>query len=172
MNVIETDIYPITTASQAYIRIDASILDTDGELVNGESVFFPSANQNGAVAGEGLPPFNCWTFKYVRPNSSFRHGFKRFAGVPESFQVTGFPSSGALTPLASAANALETPVIAMTQDVDGNPDAVVSGSEMTPVVVQRIINGDPISPVNVATITDVVFSKIGSQNSRKYGVGS
>lgn len=172
MNVIETAIYPITSTAQRYIRIDASILDADGELVNGESVFFPTANDNGVVTGDSLPPFITWTFKYVRPDATKRHGFKRFAGVPESLQSGGFPDSSALSLLADAGSALESQLVAMTQDVDGNPDTEVTGSLMTPIVIQRVINGDPISPVNLGLISNVVFSKIGSQNSRKYGVGS
>lgn len=172
MNLIETFIYPITSVVQRYIRIDASILDADGELVNGESVFFPSANDNGVVTGESMPPFVTWTYKYVRPDATFRHGFKRFAGVAESQQNSGFPDSGALSVLNAAAVALGDLVPGMTVDVDGNPDAEVTDVGMVPVILQRIINGDPISPVNVGEVGSVVFSKIGTQNSRKYGVGS
>jgi len=172
MNAIETNVYPIISSAQRFIRIDASILDVDGHLVNGESVFFPVANQAGAVAGDALPPYAAWTFKYVRPSATFRHGFKRFAGVPESMQSGGFPASSALSLLATAATSLEQVIAGMTQDSDGNPDTVVTGSLAAPVVLQRVINGDPISPVNVASISDVVFDKIGTQNSRKYGVGS
>jgi len=172
MNAIETFVYPITSVVQRYIRIDAAILDSDGELVNGESVFFPSTNDNGVVTGESMPPFVTWTYKLVRPDATFRHGFKRFAGVPESMQNGGFPDSSALTALNALATSLGDAIIAMTVDEDGNPDEEISDASAIPAVVQRVINGDPISPVNVALISSAVFSKIGSQNSRKYGVGS
>jgi len=172
MNAIETNIYPILTNQARFIRIDCALVGTDGSNINGESVFFPSANDLGVAPGEGLPPYATWTFKYVRPSFSFRHGYKRFSGISETDQNSGFPASGVLTRLNTAAASLSAFIAAMTQDVDGNPDTVVTDTLAIPVVLQRIVNGDPINPINVANVSDVVFTKIGSQNSRKYGVGS
>lgn len=153
-------------------EVEVRKLDTDGLLITGES-FLPVGDYNkGAQTGDALPPNVCWTFKYLRPDATFRHGFKRYAGVDEDAQTDGFPDSSIVAALANGASALEATLHAYTLDVDGNPDTVISAATAVPVVLQRIVNGDPISPINVALITDVVFDRIGTQNSRKYGVGS
>lgn len=163
---------PRTNDSVTYDQIDAAILDTDGNLVNGETYIIPTGEGVGADGGDSLPPFVCWTFKLIRPDASFRHGFKRFAGVSEAAQADGLPTSGVLSSLAAIAAMLAGTITAYSIDVGGSPDAPISGNVGTPVIVQRVINGDPISPVNLGEVLDAVFDKIGSQNTRKFGRGS
>lgn len=167
------EVQNVVTTIMEWFDVDCRILDTDGVLVNGEFYVLPAGTGLGQISAEALPPENCITFKYIRPSSSFRHGYKRFAGISEGSQANGVPVSGFLTGLATLATALETPIHAWTIDpTTGAPAAVISGATAHPVVLQRIINGDPISPVNVADITDVVFDKLGTQNTRKFGRGS
>lgn len=155
-----------------FFTIEAKILDTDGNLVNGETYSIPTGSGIGQISGESLPSHDCISFKYVRPDASFRHGFKRFAGVPESGQENGLPTGTYLTGLNTLAGVLEDVQPAYSIDSGtGEPDAPVATSEMQPIILQRIINGDPISPVNVGRVTDVVFDLIGTQNSRKRGRG-
>jgi hypothetical protein len=154
-----------------YDNIQARILDADGVLVNGETYVIPSTHGQGQISGDSLPPQDCITFKYLRPDASFRHGFKRFAGVPEGGQLDGLPTSGYVTGLASLATSLEAVIHAYTIDGGGDPDASITGCTMEPVILQKIINGDPISPINIGVVSDVVFDKIGTQNTRKFGRG-
>jgi len=162
----------ITNEHVKFNEVEVTKLDTDGLPVTGESFIAVGDYLLGQQLGESLPPFVCWTFKYLRPNATFRHGFKRFAGVDEDAQLDGFPASSIATPLANVAAALEGTLHAYTIDTDGNPDTSISGATAVPVILQKIINGDPISPINVGLVSDVVFDRIGTQNSRKYGVGS
>lgn len=170
---LSSSLLDLTNNAVEYVQIVASKLDTDGNLVNGESYIIHAGDGVGVTASDALPPFVTWTFKYIRPDSSFRHGFKRFAGVSENSQAEGIIDSGALSVLIPPIEtSLAATIAGYSRDVDNRPDTVVGSSAMQPVVVQRIVNGDPISPVNLAVIADVVFDKIGTQNSRKYGRGS
>lgn len=163
---------PRTSDKVTYDQIDAAILNTDGQLVNGETYIIPTGAGVGADGADALPPFVCWTFKLIRPNASFRHGFKRFAGVAEAATANGLPTSGVLTSLSAIAAMLKAPITAFSIAVGGAPDTALTGNTMLPVIVQRIINGDPISPVNTGSVLDAVFDKVGSQNTRKFGRGS
>ena len=155
-----------------FTEIQASILDTHGAIVNGETYVIKDGTGAGTDATDSLPPFVCFTFRYQRPSSAFRHGYKRFAGVPEDAQVKGLVASGSVTGLNDVANDLRLPITAYTIDTDGSPLAPVTGDTLEPVLVQRFKNGDAVDPVVVYAPSTVIFSKIGSQNSRKYGRGS
>lgn len=169
---LNADVQPRTNAIVVYDKIDAKILDADALLVNGETYLVPSSQGAGGEGADALPPESCWTFKLLRPSGSFRHGFKRFAGVSEAAQANGFPTSGVVTSLNTIATLLATALQAYSIGSGGAPDAPVAGSSMQPVIVQKIINGDLISPVNIGVVTAAVFDKIGTQNTRKFGRGS
>jgi hypothetical protein len=168
---LQTDLLNITANVVEYLQIDARLLDEDGDLINGETYIIPTGSGVGADTSGSLPPYVTWTFKYLRENATFRHGFKRFAGVPSIGQVKGFPVGGEITNLNNMAGTLSGPFSAFSIGTDGLPDVEYAGSAMHNVVLQRVINGDPITPVNVALVPNIVFDKIGTQNSRKYGVG-
>ena len=113
----------------------------------------------GAVSGETLPPSDCWTFRYVRTQLGRRHGYKRIAGVPESFQASGLATIGALTTLRNVATVLEADLVPS------------SGISLRPVILHEMLNGQPVVPPVPQDIGAVVYSHIGTQNSRKYGHG-
>lgn len=162
---------PRTHAVVDYDLIDARIVDVNGLLVNSENFTIAAGTGVGAEGGDALPPTDTWTFKLLRPDGSFRHGFKRFAGVAEAAQSKGLPTSGVVASLTAIAAMLAGAVQAQSI-VAGVPAGVIAGNTMHPVIFQKVINGDPIIPMNVGDVTDAVFSRIGSQDTRAYGRGS
>jgi len=164
-------ITPLTTSLLVYTSLEARELDIDtGELVNGETFLIPTAMGTGESSAEALPPFVTWTYKYLRPSSNFRHGFKRFSGINESQQAGGVPTAAVATALNLLADSLADVLPAWTI-ANGEPDTAITNAGATPCVLQRMLNGDPLDPINVGLVTSVVFSKIGTQNTRKFGVG-
>lgn len=155
-----------------YTNIESRLLDSDtGALVNGVPVGIDPSLGVSSNTGDTLPPTNCWTFRYNRPDATFRHGYKRFAGVLEASQDDGIAVGGILTGLSDLGLQLEQPLSAYTLEA-GIPDTVVTGAAAIPVVLQRRKNGDVLNPIAIAPVSDVVYAHIGTQNSRKFGVGS
>jgi len=161
----------VTSELVTYTSLECQALDPDtGALINGETFIISLAFGAGQVASEALPPFVNWTFKLLRASSSFRHGFKRFSGVPEGSQNGGQPTSGVLTNLDALATQLADELQAWTI-LAGDPDAQITAAAAVPKVLKRFFNGDPLNPIEIGGVAGVVFDKIGSQNSRKFGVG-
>lgn len=161
----------VSTAVVSYTQVIANILDYDtGLLVNGVPVGIDSTLQAGIISGDTLPPYVCWTFKYVRSDATYRHGFKRFAGVAESQQQKGLAGSGVISDLNTLATKLQNGLTAYTL-VAGIPTTLITAAAAHPVGLQRQKSGDLLNPINVKDFTTVVYDKIGTQNSRKYGVG-
>lgn len=158
----------ITAQQQKYTEIVAESLDADANLINGESYFIPDAMSTGGDTGESLPPADAWTFKYVRPSSIYRHGFKRFPGVPETDNSNGLPSTGVVSSLTALGNLLGTP-FHFWADVAGV--STDSGGLITPFLVQKVLNGDIVSPAVFYEPSAVVFDKIGHQDTRDIGRG-
>lgn len=153
----------VTHTSFSFHTIDALKLDADFNQVNGETWLIPPAEQAGVQSGDALPRFNTYTFKYVRPSLAFRHGWKRFAGVPELYQAGGTPTPTALGELALLAGALAADISATP--ADGSP--TVNPGDARPIIYQAHLNGDPVSPVVIGYPSAVVFNNIGTQNTRK-----
>jgi len=172
MSEVLPDITGLLSDVMTFTNIEARLLDpVTGALINGVPVAIDPSLGVPANTGDALPPANCWTFRYNRPDASFRHGYKRFSGILEASQNQGIAVGGIVTGLANTALQLETPLEAWTLDA-GLPDVQVTGAAAVPVVLQRVKNGDILNPINVAEIADIVYTHIGTQNSRKFGVGS
>lgn len=125
----------------------------------------PSADGAGLASGEMMPPANAYTFKYIRPNGQFRHGWKRFAGVSEAFVTSGRVTGGTpLSLLDALAQQLEAPVV-----YDNGLNGIGTG---VPILMREVVNGVTLATPMVADVTDVQFVYIGTQNTRKYGRGS
>lgn len=170
-STLQAVLLPRTNAIVEYDSVEGRIVDADGLLVNSELFVIDPSIGVGADGGDALPPTDTWTFKLLRPDGSFRHGYKRFAGVSEAAQAKGLPTSGVIASLAAIASVLSSPIQAQTITA-GLPSGVISGNTMHPVIFQKVVHGDPISPMNVGDITAAVFSRIGSQDTRAYGRGS
>jgi hypothetical protein len=117
---------------------------------------------NGSASGEGMPPHDCFTFKYVRGTTNTRHGWKRIGGVPEVAQAGGVVTSTFLPGLEAVAVALASSVMGLEAD----------DNTFHPVIVSKVLNGVPRDPWYINAIQDVVYKHIGTQNTRKIGRGS
>jgi len=135
------------------------VLHCDGESVLGNNDFGSQLiEQSGAISGDCLPTFVSWDFTLLRGGVGERNGYKRFAGVPESGQTNGIATGGSLVNLADLGTAI-------------GDDLAVGGSIYTPGILRKTIHHVHQTEVKLFTISTVIYSKIGSQNSRKVGHG-
>jgi hypothetical protein len=165
---IQSSLLAVTNTIVVYSEVLAESLDADGNLVNGESYFIPAGEGQGTSTGGALPPADAFTFKIVRPDSSKRHGFKRFAGVSESEQDAGVPAAGTVTALDALAAAMAGDIHFWGDVLGVNSDL---GGQMNIQLVQKVLNGDVVSPAVFYFPATVVFDKIGHQDTRDYGRG-
>lgn len=131
----------------------------EGQEVGGAGAFgsIPLA-VDGAAGGESLPPFASWDFTYIRGAALERNGYKRFAGIPESLQ-----SSGIATPTGAAQAALVAAYL--------NTAVTLSVDIWFPAIMRKKVNRIAQNPPKFYSVSSVIYSKIGSQNSRKFGHG-
>ena len=167
-NYIKDALLIVTTLTQTYTQLVVELLDEDANLVNGEIFFIVDDDGVGGQASESLPPADAWTFKYVRPDSSKRHGFKRFPGVPENSNTNGLPTSTVISSLDALATILGSNMTFYDSIADVDTEV---GGAFFPQLVQRQLNGDVVSPANFYGIAGVVFDKIGHQDTRDLGRG-
>jgi len=149
----------VLTAVLVTMSNQASFDSAIGQEVKGGNNFDAKTySAPGSVSGDCLPPFVAWDYTLLRSGVGERNGYKRFAGVPESSQVNGNPTTGARTNLDLAAAALFGHVLNGTD-------------EWVPVVRRTRIHHVAQVPPKYYNISNVSFSRIGSQNSRKQGHG-
>lgn len=114
---------------------------------------------SGFVGGDCLPPFVAWDFTYIRGAALERNGYKRFAGVPETYQASGVASATGRTQANLVAEDLAATVSVGVADM------------WKPVVLRRKVAHAVLPAPKPYSISGVIFSRIGSQNSRKFGHG-
>jgi hypothetical protein len=153
--------------------ITVSTVGTDGQLINGELYPIPASGQAGLDTAQALPPFVSYSFRFLRPSNAFRHGWKRFAGVTEATQEKGRLIGSLTTLFGQIASDLNNtrPAYSIVPDT-GLPADPIGVSAMTPVLIQRVLNGDQLNPVVIYDPAGCVFQGIGSQNTRKFGRGA
>lgn len=113
----------------------------------------------GAQAGQCLPPAVCFTYRMQRTQLHRRHGYKRFSGVNEGLVQDGVvisPGAAVITNVAAALAADLTPI---------------SGIALRPVILHSQLNGQPVIPPVPQDIQTVVYSHLGTQNTRKFKHG-
>ena len=134
-------------------------LALEGEMVKGANdIGNLVVNHPGIASGEMLPPFVSWDFTYLRAGAGERNGYKRFFGLTEALQQNGGATSAALAELVLVADDLET-VISGPTDV------------WVPVIRRTRVDRVVQIPPKYYDIGGVQYSRIGSQNSRKFGHG-
>jgi hypothetical protein len=129
------------------------------EVQGGIQFASKAVTEFGSVSGDCLPPYATFDFTYVRGGARERNGYKRFSGVPESRQANGVANATSNALAATLAVALEQPV------------GSVGTGLLTPVIKRTKINHVVQTPPKYFTISSVIYSKIGTQNSRKFGHG-
>lgn len=161
---IRTALKAITANSVVYTEVQAFRLDAAGDEIVGESFSLSTAEGQGGVASESLPPFVSYGYRYNRQTTDFRHGYKRFMGVPEANQINGTLAAAAQTNVNALATALAASVTAHTDTFT----PFVGGATMIPVIQRRTLNGDELATPLYQTPSSIVFVAIGTQNSRKF----
>lgn len=143
----------------SFMNQNAAFLQIQAQTVqNGSSFGSKNISEVGAGTGDCLPPFVSWDFTLVRGGALERNGYKRIAGVGEGAQVNGIPTSGILAVINAGVGALFG-------------DLATTGDTWSPVIRRTRVNKVPVIPPQYFSVSSVQFSKIGSQNSRKYGHG-
>lgn len=144
------DLLPIQSNGVEYLTAEVLNYDNPGDF--GE-YSYPSTVV-GTRAGEQAPPFQSWGFRLNRTSRITRNGQKRIGGLSESDTQDGVASSGVLTPLDNAA-------IAMGESITDSVDT------FEPVIV-RLSETAPIIPTVVNAISEGVYVRVTTQNSRKF----
>lgn len=163
-----TPLMDCLNAAIQYTAVEVSLIDkTTFTAVNAETYTVDGAHDTGNVSGESLPAFVTWGFKYIRPSLNFRHGWKRFSGVSESHVVGDFPTGAAVTLLNTLATALNGDIAFADPTVWGDTGSGV----LHPLVLRTERGGLDVRPIQYDEPLDVVFNKVGTQNSRKYWIG-
>jgi hypothetical protein len=144
------------------------IVEELGALEYGD--FVPPVPLPGTVAGESLPVFNAVSVQYVRSSKITRHGWKRFAGVPETFSSGNALTPGAITAWNAIILNLMNPA-GITVDQYDVEDNIIGEVFMRPVIV-----GQPVPPSDLIRIqvpaSVAVRPNLTTQNTRKIGRGS
>lgn len=140
--------------SDSYVLHEVAVQGVKGDLSFGSVAY----EESGTVGGDCLPGFVSWDFTILRAGLGERNGYKRFAGVPESLQNDGNPTAGALATAIAAATYMAS--------------TISTGALLFDPVIQRdYVHKIKQNPPKYYSYSAVVFSRIGSQNSRKVGHG-
>lgn len=118
-----------------------------------------STGEDGNIGGDVLPPFVAYSFRWNRVDRAVRNGQKRIAGVPENFQNGGVATAAAEILLDVLATLMGNNI------TDPTTEAI-----FRPQIVHRSVPGVPIyTPYNVGSVE---YTRISSQNTRKFGRGA
>jgi hypothetical protein len=130
-------------------------------------------DETGVVPGEALPVQDAVSVQFLRGDRTTRHGWKRFGGVPETFQAGGELTSGAITQWTTDMQTLYFPTLSPIVNVDlidPGDDAIGS------VGLRAIIWGgnSPAFPMGRYQPIEGILVKpnVSTQNTRKVGRGS
>lgn len=111
----------------------------------------------GAVSGDGMPPYVTYSFRFLRPGTGVRGGFKRFSGVPETYTANG-AWVGANPP----ATAVNNVIAALTANISA------AGVVYTPIVPITTFNGQPLpAPHYYIPLGAQLRPRPGTQLTRK-----
>ena len=147
----------IQVASLTHVAIQSINVDD----VTDYGLDVPVTNNVGNNSGQGMPPFVCWAFRYNRATRAVRNGQKRIPGVPESGVEDGVASSGSLDALAGVATAMAGTLVS---------DALC---HYEPRIMRRVFDpGTGITTYTDFPISGVIYTRVSSQNTRKFGRGS
>jgi hypothetical protein len=111
----------------------------------------------GALSGDAFPPFITATLRFLRPGPQFRHGYKRFSGIPETYYNDGFFIAGFRAALELFITGLLLPIT----------DPIAGTYRFSQV--RQSANGQPLprSEWLVAPFVAGVVQGLGTQNTRK-----
>lgn len=151
-NVVVTTLPPVTSVNAYYAEVEATMVK-GGNQFDSQSFFTA-----GSAGGDTLPPYAAWDFTLVRGGAGERNGYKRLMGVPESLQAGGFASAGAIANLGIVAAAMGQILVGVTD-------------QWSPVIKRERVARVVQNPPKWYSISSIQYSRIGTQNSRKFGHG-
>lgn len=144
---------------QPILSTKASLDQVVGEGVKGTTRFSSIVPAElGSVSGDCLPPYAAYGFTLLRDGVGERNGYKRFAGVPESYQIDGHPTGTVSANLPAIQAALAA-------------DLTVGDETWTPLIRRTRVHKVVQNPPTYWNQGSVVFGGITTQSSRKYGHG-
>lgn len=164
---LNPDLRPLTVSLVRYTSVRARVIRGSDDGVS-NLYLIDTGEQAGSVEAQSLPPANCWTFRYQGAGGIERNGYKRFSGISETQQDSGF-QSGVASLLDALAATLAEEQLVQTTDV-----IPIEVFRSVPVIVKKIASG--LDPEDIDVLADwepvgIVYNGIGTQNSRKFGVG-
>lgn len=130
------------------------------EGVKGTNVFGAvTIGEQGSVSGDCLPPYAAYGFTLVRAGVGERNGYKRFAGVPESYQSNGIGVGSVEANVPTIEAALTT-------------EPVTEDDTLIPLVRRTRVHKVIQNPPTYWTVGSALYEGITTQNSRKFGHGA
>jgi hypothetical protein len=114
----------------------------------------------GALSGVTTAPFLAWGFRLNRSSRSIRNGSKRFVGVVEEAMDNRGEPTTTQQPL------LDAIATALADTIENNLN---TGPQFEPVLVR--LNQVTQLPELVVKVQSAVFTRLTTQNSRKFGRG-
>lgn len=120
---------------------------------------WPLTTRQGAIGGENSPPFVAWAFKSARKSRAIRAGFKRIAGVSETWQANGVATSAITTPGG---------VVSVNMGLPLNTAGAGNTTGLYPIVYSDTLNNQPRTTKIAELADNWAFSKISSQVSRRF----
>lgn len=118
-----------------------------------------TTDNTGGRAGDVLPPYCCWAFRWNRSSRSVRNGQKRIPGIAESDNADGIAAAGIAADLGNLAAGM-----AGVLD-DGLSD------QFEPRIVHKTIVGGVVTGYVDYGVSSVEYTRISTQNTRKFGRG-
>lgn len=149
----------VVLAAIAQLQVTALVWTTHSAQVLGGSKAYAelSLPRGGAVSGDGNGANIVYSFRFLRPATGVRGGFKRFSGVPETYTSNG-SFIGANPPSTAVAN------------VNGALAANITagGVIYTPIILVDTVNGQALpNPKYYIPLGSQLRPKPGTQNTRK-----
>ena len=143
----------------AQIQVSSLVWTTHtAEVLGGTKAFAElSLPRGGSLSADGNGPNIVYTFRFLRPSTGIRGGFKRFSGIPEPYTSNGSYTVG--NPPVALVSAVNQ---ALTQNV------AAGGVVYTPIVLVEVVNGQPLpAPRYYIPLGAELRPRIGTQNTRK-----
>jgi len=108
----------------------------------------------GDIDVSAEPKFVAWSYRLNRQSANERHGFKRFAGVPDSWFTDGAIDPTVIDDLNAFAPDLAATI--------GS-----SGTSYVPLIQRRFLNNVAVDPPEYYQFVTASFIDISTQNTRK-----
>jgi len=168
-NEFEANVEPLIRAIQSALVSTLQIAVEN--IIPGPDNFYKNYSPGaraGLKAGDCLPPYACWAFRYNRDNSAVRNGQKRFMGVVEGDQVNGL-AQAAMTPDFTALGTRLGQILGIIGAADSFQPRIFRAGSPGKVIPSKVIAAKVQDDFNVSS---VAYVSLSTQTSRKFGAGT